>query len=243
MNTLQSEISNQGARILIVSDDLNNIKVIRKNLFARGYDVELALDNTEAIEMAENNEFALLIIILDFENPQIDSFDLCQQLSNRCRSPIIALSSEETETYKIKAFDYGIDDYMVMPFNLDEFLARVRSTIKRWARYKSSAAFNEKYIVINDLYINIESRNVTVRGKKVRLTPTEYEILLYMAKNKGKVISHKEMLKAIWGDAYGSEREYLRVYISQLRKKIEKDITHSEYIFTEPGIGYRFGNE
>lgn len=240
---MPSETPALESKILVVSDSLNNIKVLRRNLTARGYDVDLALDNLEALEMTKANTFALLIIILDFTNTQIDSLDLCQQLSHTCQTPIIALSSDDTESFKVKAFDYGIDDFLVLPFNLEEFFARVRSSIRRWMIYKEANVKDERIIIIKDLYINIETRNVTVRGNKIRLTPTEYEILLYMARNKGKVISHRELLKAIWGEAYGNEREYLRVYISQIRKKIEVDPSHSEYLVTEPGIGYRFTNE
>ncbi len=243
MNTMQSEVTTSEIKILVIGDSLSNIKVLRKNLSARGYEVELAFDAAEALEMAGHNDCALLIIMLDFTNNQVNGLGLCQELSNICQAPIIALSSDDTESFKVKAFDYGIDDFLVMPFNLEEFLARVRSTVRRWMKYKAANSQDERIIVIKDLYINIETRNVTVRGKKIRLTPTEYEILVYMARNKGKVISHRELLKAIWGDAYGKEREYLRVYISQLRKKVEIDVNHSEYLITEPGIGYRFGSD
>lgn len=243
MNTKPSEVPISESKILVISDNLSNIKVLRKNLSARGYEVELALDNAEALDMAASNTYALLIIILDFTNIQINGLELCEQLSHACQTPIIALSSDDSEAFKVKAFDYGIDDFLVLPFNLEEFLARVRSSIRRWTIYKASNVKDERIIVVHDLYINIETRNVTVHGKKVRLTPTEYEILLYMARNKGKVISHRELLKAIWGDAYGNEREYLRVYISQIRKKIDVDMTHLEYLITEPGIGYRFSTD
>lgn len=243
MNTKPSEVPISESKILVISDNLSNIKVLRKNLSARGYEVELALDNAEALDMAASNTYALLIIILDFTNSQINGLELCEQLSHACQTPIIALSSDDSEAFKVKAFDYGIDDFLVLPFNLEEFLARVRSSIRRWTIYKASNVKDERIIVVHDLYINIETRNVTVHGKKVRLTPTEYEILLYMARNKGKVISHRELLKAIWGDAYGNEREYLRVYISQIRKKIDVDMTHLEYLITEPGIGYRFSTD
>lgn len=227
----------------MIGDSLSNIKVLRKNLSARGYDVELAFDAAEALDMAGQNTYALMIILLDFTNSQVNGLELCQQMSNITQAQIIALSSDDTESFKVKAFDYGIDDFLVLPFNLEEFLARVRSSVRRWMKYTAANNQDERIIVIKDLYINLEIRNVTIRGKKIRLTPTEYEILVYMARNKGKVISHRELLKAIWGDAYGKEREYLRVYISQLRKKIEVDAMHAEYLITEPGIGYRFGNE
>ena len=242
MNEIRSDVITTEIKILVIGDSLSNIKVLRKNLSARGYDVELAFDTAEALDMAANNNYALMIILLDFTNIQINGLELCQQLSDKSQAQIIALSSDDTESFKVRAFDYGIDDFLVLPFNLEEFLARVRSSVRRWMKYKANNQ-DERIIVIHDLYINLETRNVTIRGKKIRLTPTEYEILVYMARNKGKVISHRELLKAIWGDAYGKEREYLRVYISQLRKKIEIDGTHAEYLITEPGIGYRFGNE
>lgn len=153
---------------------------------------------------------------------------------------MIVLSSIESDNTKIQALDFGADDYLVMPFSMEEFLARVRSALRRWMAYQGEKQDQEQMILRGDLLIQIDSRQLSVHGKSVKLTPKEYDVLLYLATRSGKVITHRELLRSIWGVEYGDEREYLRVFISQLRHKIEDNPLRPIYILTEPGIGYRF---
>jgi two-component system KDP operon response regulator KdpE len=153
---------------------------------------------------------------------------------------MIVLSAIGSEKNKIKALDLGADDYLVLPFSMEEFLARVRVVLRRWLRYKSGTVNEDQLILVQDLLINLDSREVILRGERVHLTPKEYDLLTYLAKKMGKVITHRELLKAVWGEIYGGEREYIRVFISQLRRKIEDDPVRPKYILTEPGVGYRF---
>ena len=156
---------------------------------------------------------------------------------------MIVLSTIGAEKLKIDAFDIGADDYLVMPFGMEEFLARVRASLRRWRLMKAGRTDENHLILSRDLLIDTDARQVRLRGENVKLTPREYDILIYLAQHAGKVISHRELLKAVWGNVYGEEREYLRVFISQLRRKIETDPLRPEYIVTEPGVGYRFMSE
>jgi two-component system KDP operon response regulator KdpE len=148
-----------------------------------------------------------------------------------------AIGSEKT---KIDALDMGADDYLVLPFGMEEFLARVRASLRRWSLMNTGQIDQDRLILSRDLLIDTEAHQVRLRGKTVKLTPREYDILVYLARHAGKVVSHRELLKAVWGNVYGEEREYLRVFISQLRRKIEDDPIRPTYILTEPGVGYRF---
>jgi two-component system, OmpR family, KDP operon response regulator KdpE len=153
---------------------------------------------------------------------------------------IIVLSAIGSETTKIDALDVGADDYLVLPFGMEEFLARVRASLRRWGLMNTGRIDRDRMILSRDLLIDTETRQVRLRGEIVKLTPREYDILVYLARHAGKVILHRELLKAVWGNEYGEEREYLRVFISQLRHKIEYDPMRPLYILTEPGVGYRF---
>lgn len=228
------------AKILLVGDDPNILRVLRRNLFGRGYDVYLALDDEETYSLIGRYSIDLLVLIIDFVSSDTDGLEMCGKLVEMTEAPMIVMSSDVSENKKIAAFDIGADDYLVMPFNMDEFLARVRNLIRRWQKYKTGITRNETIILAGELVINTESHQVQVRGETVKLTPTEYEILVYFAKRRGKVVPHRELLRAIWGAEYGDEKEYIRVYISQLRRKIETDPYKPVYILTEPGIGYRF---
>lgn len=230
-------------RILLIGDEPNILKTLRHNLAGRGYEVSLALDDIEACLMATTGSFDLYVLILDFNANNVDGLSICTSLRGLSQSPIIVLSSVGSEHVKIQALDLGADDYLVMPFSMEEFLARVRSALRRWFAYKAGNVSQANLILINDLLIDKDARQITIDGKNIRLTPTEYDILLYLAQRTGKVVTHRELLKAVWGVQYGDEREYLRVFISQIRKKIEIDPLRPRYILTEPGVGYRFMSE
>lgn len=228
--------------ILLIGDEPNILRTLRRNLTSRGYEVMIAFDDQEAYEMAAKIPPDLFVLNLDFTIIKIDGLAICANLRKISHSPIIILSSIGSETIKIQALDLGADDYLVMPTNMDEFLARVRSALRRWLEFKGGVAKLNHLIMFRELFIDTDTRQVTVRGKPVKFTHTEYDLMLYLVKQADKVITHRELLKAIWGNEYGDEREYLRVFISQLRQKIEQDPLSPTYILTEPGVGYRFSS-
>ncbi|HUV26625.1 MAG TPA: response regulator transcription factor [Anaerolineales bacterium] len=226
--------------ILLIGDEPNILRTLRRNLVSRGYEVLIALDDQEAAHILSNNDISLFVLNLHFETIEVDGLVILQEIREQNQAPIIVLSPIGTENLKIKAFDLGADDYLVLPFGMGEFLARTRSAIRRWSAQQAGLTDGNKVIVSGDLMIDIEARQVQVRGELIHLTPTEYDLLNYLAQNKGKVITHRELLQEIWGPEYGDEREYLRVFISQVRKKIEQDPVRPKFILTEPGVGYRF---
>ncbi|KAA3664538.1 MAG: DNA-binding response regulator [Chloroflexi bacterium] len=227
-------------KILLINDDPNILRTLRRNLVSRGYEVSIAFDGEETQLMISDTDFDLHILNLDFNTLDADGLAICRQVREASLAPIIVLSTVGSEKMKIDALDLGADDYLVMPFSMGEFLARVRSTLRRWAAYRVGKPQKLNLITSDDLLIDSDSRQVTVNGSEIHLTPTEYDLLYYLAKNEGKVITHRDLLQSVWGPEYGDEREYLRVFISQLRRKIEQDTIHPKHILTEPGVGYRF---
>jgi len=230
-------------KVLLIGDEPNILRTLRRNLVGRGYDVSIALDDRESYETTAQLNPDLFVLNLDFTVVKVDGLKICTRLRELSPSPIIVLSAIGSEKTKIRALDLGADDYLVMPFGMEEFLARVRVALRRWVTYKTGSQANDSLILSGDLLINSDARQVTMRGKPVHLTPTEYDILYYLAQRMGKVVGHRELLKAVWGDVYGDEREYLRVFISQLRRKIEDDPVRPVYLLTEPGVGYRFTSD
>ncbi len=228
------------AKIVLIGDEPNILRTLRRNLVGRGYEVSIAFDDQEALEMAARLNPDLFVLNLDFTTVNVNGLEICAQLRKISQCPIIVLSTVGSEQVKIQALDLGADDYLVMPFSMEEFMARTRSALRRWMVYKSGVAPQDHLLLFGDLLINTDARQVSVRGEAVKLTRTEYEILHYLAERAGKVVTHRELLRAIWGPEYGEEREYLRVFISQLRRKIEDDPLRPRYILTEPGVGYRF---
>jgi two-component system, OmpR family, KDP operon response regulator KdpE len=228
------------AKILLIGDEPNILRTLRRNLVGRGYQVDIAFDGQEACELAIPARPDLFVLNLDFTHSPVDGLEICAQLRRISQSPIIVLSAIDSHEIKIQALDLGADDYLVLPFVMEEFLARVRSALRRGTSFKPGSNSREDLILSRDLLIDTNARKVTLRGEAVKLTPHEYELLLYLAQRSGKVGTHRELLKAVWGNEYGDEREYLRVFISQVRRKIEDDPLHPVYILTEPGVGYRF---
>jgi len=226
--------------ILLIGDEPNILRILRRNLISRGYEVLIALDDQEADYVISKTDISLFVLNLDFETIQVDGLEIVQMIRNNSQAPIIVLSAVGSENLKIQAFDMGADDYLVMPFGMEEFLARVRSGLRRWSTQTNGKTSQSKVIISGNLLIDVEAREIKIRGEPVHLTPTEFDLLYYLAKNSGKVITHRELLKEIWGNEYGDEREYLRVFISQVRKKIENDQIRPKYILTVPGVGYRF---
>jgi two-component system KDP operon response regulator KdpE len=227
-------------KILLINDEPNILRTLRRNLVSRGYEVSIAFDSEETQSMILRTEFDLHILNLDFSTLDVDGLAICRQVREVSLAPIIVLSTVGSEKMKVDALDLGADDYLVMPFSMGEFLARVRSALRRWATYRSNKPKQVNLIASEDLLIDSDARQVTINGNEIHLTPTEYDLLYYLAKNEGKVITHRELLQSVWGPEYGDEREYLRVFVSQLRRKIEQDSLHPQHILTEPGVGYRF---
>jgi len=230
------------SRVLLIGDQPEILRTLRRNLSGRGYEVALALDDRDAAEVAPREEIDLYVILLDFTTLDVDGLTICKRIRTQSQAPIIVLSTIGAEQTKIRALDLGADDYLEMPFSMEEFLARVRSALRRWSAQKhtSNSAPDRRVITSGKLLIDCDSHQVLCDGDEVHLTPTEFRLLEYLARNQGKVISHRKILQEVWGAEYGDEREYLRVYISQLRHKIEGEPLNPEHILTEPGVGYRF---
>jgi two-component system KDP operon response regulator KdpE len=176
------------AKILLINDEPNILRTLRRNLTSRGYEVSIALDDEETLSMISRTEFDLHILNLDFNTLDVDGLAICRQVREVSLAPIIVLSAVGSEKMKIEALDLGADDYLVMPFSMGEFLARVRSALRRWATYQSGKPKKVNIIASDDLLIDMDSRRITVQGQEIHLTPTEYDLLEYLAKNEGKVI-------------------------------------------------------
>ena len=230
-------------KILLIGDEPNILRTLRRNLISRGYEVLIAFDDQEAVNLFSGTDISLYILNLDFETLEVDGLAIIQGIREKNQAPIIVLSSIGSEKIKIQALDFGADDYLVMPFPMGEFLARVRSALRRWSHQQIKPASEKKVIIAGDLVIDVDSRQVWRDGELVHLTPTEFDLLYYLARNQGKVLTHKELLQEVWGSEYRDEREYLRVFISQLRKKIKDDPVRPIYILTEPRYGYRFTHD
>jgi len=233
------------SKILLIGDEPNILRTLRRNLVSRGYEVSIALDDVETYEITNQIMPDLFVLNLNFTSVMIYGLDICAQLRKMSKSPMIVLSSIGEENLKIQALDFGADDFLVMPFSMEEFLARVRSALRRWAAFSGEGSHQgqETTIVHGDLVIYPSLRQVVLHGKPVRLTPIEFDMLYYLAQRNGKVVTHQELLRSVWGYEVGDKREYLRVFISQLRHKIEDDPLHPIHILTESGIGYRFGTD
>jgi two-component system KDP operon response regulator KdpE len=227
---------NDSSQILVVDDDPQLTRVLRTGLRSRGYEVRTAADGMTALQIFAESQPDL--VITDLAMPNMDGLELCRQLRATSQIPIIVLSAKGEEKTKIEALDLGADDFVTKPFGIDELFARVRAALRRsTAAVPNSAA---KVLEIGAFRADLESRLVTVAGREVHLTPKEFDLLIYFMKNAGKVLTHRNLLAAIWGGNYVDQNEYLRVFVGQLRKKVEPDGGKPRYIRTEPWVGYRF---
>ncbi len=227
---------NDRARILVVDDEPQLIRVLRTGLKSRGYDVRGASDGESGLESF--NEWHPDLVITDLAMPNVDGLEFCRRLRAISQVPIIVLSAKGEEKTKVEALDIGADDFVTKPFGIDELLARVRASLRR-ANAPPISETTQVTLDVGDFHVNLESREVKVRDKDVHLTPKEFDLLIYFIKHSGKVLTHRTLLAAIWGSNYVEQNEYLRVFIGNLRKKIELEAT-PRYIVTEPWIGYRF---
>jgi two-component system, OmpR family, KDP operon response regulator KdpE len=220
--------------ILVVDDEPQITRVLRTSLSAQGYDIRVANTGEMALEIMK--DWSPNLIITDLSMPAMDGVQLCRAVRAVSHVPILVLSVRDQERQKVEALDAGADDYVTKPFGMSELLARVRANLRRI----STESEPEAVIEIGDFRIDTAARKVTVRKHEVRLTPKEFELLVYLARRPGKVVNHRTLLAAIWGGQSTEQVEYLRVFVGQLRKKLEPDASSPRYIVTEPWVGYRF---
>jgi two-component system KDP operon response regulator KdpE len=222
-----------GARILVIEDEAQLRFALRRYLDQSGYSVRDAEDGGSGLFTFAG--FRPDVVLLDLMLPDMSGVEVCRSIRATSETPIIVLSALGEEKTKVQALDEGADDYLTKPFGMDELLARIRVAL----RHGSSKRGSHPVIEAGDLRIDIEHRQVTLEGRDVALTPTEYSLLKYLATNAGKVLTHPMILRAVWGAEY-QDTAVLRTYINQLRAKIEQDMAHPRFVMTEPRVGYRF---
>jgi two-component system, OmpR family, KDP operon response regulator KdpE len=221
-----------GLRVLVVDDERAIRRYLRAALNAQGYTVFDASNGQDALNAVVNDKPDL--VILDLGLPDLDGVEVTRRLREWTQLPIIILSVREQEEDKIAALDAGADDYLTKPFSSGELMARIRVAMRRSLQSSSEPVFES-----DGLKVDLARRKVTANGQEISLTPTEYELLRVLVQNAGRVITHRQLLKQVWGLAYEAEAHILRVNMSNLRRKIEPDPTRPHYILTEPGVGYR----
>jgi two-component system KDP operon response regulator KdpE len=231
---------NEKPRILVVDDEPQLTRVLRTGLKSRGYDVRVAADGLSGFETF--TDWHPDLVITDLAMPVMDGLELCRRVRAISQTPIIVLSAKGEEKTKVEALDIGADDYITKPFGIDELLARVRASLRRAATVLTREP-ESPVIKAGDFNVDLETRQVTVAGREVHLTPKEFDLLVYFVKHSGKVLTHRTLLAAIWGGNYVEQNEYLRVFVGNLRKKLEPNPSTPRYILTEPWIGYRFNPE
>jgi len=224
-------------RILVVDDEPQLTRVLRTGLKSRGYDVRAAADGLAGFEAF--TDWHPDLVITDLAMPNVDGLELTRRLRAISQVPIIVLSAKGEEKTKVEALDLGADDFVTKPFGIDELLARVRASLRR-SKAPTTNEAAQTILDAGDFHVDLESREVTVRGKPVHLTPKEFDLLVYFIRHSGKVLTHRTLLAALWGGNYVEQNEYLRVFVGNLRKKLEPEIATPRYILTEPWIGYRF---
>jgi len=222
------------SRVLVVDDEPQILRALRINLSARGYEVRVAADGRQALAQAA--EHPPDVVILDLGLPDLDGVEVIRGLRGWTSVPIIVLSGRSGSDDKVDALDAGADDYVTKPFGVDELLARVRAVSRR-----ASGEDDDPVVAVGDHLVDLAARRVT-RGdaEEVRLTPTEWHVLEILLRHPGKLISQKQLLTTVWGQAYTSEFHYLREYLARLRRKLEPDPARPRYLLTEPGMGYRY---
>jgi two-component system KDP operon response regulator KdpE len=226
----------KGINVLVVDDEKSLRDFIQRNLEIRGYKVKTAGNGLEALAIFKNEYIDL--VILDVMMPNMDGLETIKRIREKSTVPVIVLSALGEEQDKVRALNLGADDYLSKPFGVKELLARVKA-VQRRTQWGQSIK-NEERLVYNDISLDVDGHILEVRGKQIELTPTEFNLLVLMMRNIGKVLSHEMILQNVWGPEYGQESEYLRVYIGRLRQKIEIDPSNPIYIHTEHGIGYHF---
>jgi two-component system KDP operon response regulator KdpE len=221
-------------RILVADDESQLRRAVRRSLEGHGYAVREAEDGSSSLR--ELAAFKPDVVLLDLVMPDMSGVDVCRELRKASQVPVIVLSVVGEERRKVEALDAGADDYLTKPFGMDELLARIRVALRRGSADRAQASV----IKTGDLRIDLERRDVQLHGEPVHLTPTEYSLLKYLATNGGRVLTHPMILGAVWGPEYTSDVQLLRTFINQLRAKFGEDRDTPRYIYTDPGVGYRF---
>jgi two-component system KDP operon response regulator KdpE len=222
-------------RILVVDDEPQITRVLRTSLSSHGYDIRVANDGETALEIMK--DWTPDLVITDLSMPNMDGLELCRKLRVSSQVPIIVLSVRGEERTKVQALDAGADDYVTKPFGIEELLARARANLRRASALDGS---EPSLIEAGDFRIDLAAHKATVQRRDIHLTPKEFDLLVYLARHPGKVITHRTLLGAIWGGQSTEQVEYLRVFVGQLRKKLEPEASSPRYIVTEPWVGYRF---
>lgn len=225
-------------KILVVDDEPQIARVLKATLTAQGYSIRTASDGDDAVQAMKS--WTPDLVITDLRMPNLDGVELCRYLRAKSNIPIIVLSVKNEERIKIEALDAGADDYVTKPFSVNELLARVRAALRRIAAPQQPVL---DVIEVGDFRIDTQAHSVHLKGQEVRLTPKEFDVLTYLAQHPDKVVTHRALLAAVWGDNSTGQPEYLRVFIGHLRKKLEPDESSPRYIKTEPWVGYRFNPE
>jgi two-component system KDP operon response regulator KdpE len=222
-------------KILVVDDDPQIRRVMKATLVGHGYEVIEARTGEDALEVLPREMPSL--VLLDMNMPGMGGLETCRAIRAGSDVPVVILSVRNTEKDKVAALDAGADDYVTKPFGIEELLARIRAALRR---SPLPAEGGPQGFHAADLDIDFEARRVRANGKDVRLTPKEFDVLRYLVAHSGRPVTHRELLQAVWGPDYGDEPEYLRVFINQVRKKIEANPAKPKYVLTEPWVGYRF---
>ncbi|MGP3978896.1 response regulator [Streptomyces sp. 8N114] len=224
-------------RVLVVDDEPQIVRALVINLKARKYEVDAAHDGATALRMAADRHPDA--IVLDLGLPDMDGVDVIRGIRGWTRVPILVLSARQTSDEKVEALDAGADDYVTKPFGMDELLARLRAAVRR-AEPPAGVPDGAGVIETDTFTVDLAAKKVHRDGGDVRLTPTEWHLLEVLVRNPGRLVSQKQLLKEVWGPSYGTETNYLRVYMAQLRRKLETDPSHPRHFVTEAGMGYRF---
>ncbi|CAL9584436.1 response regulator [Streptomyces albus] len=224
-------------RVLVVDDEPQIVRALVINLKARKYEVDAAHDGATALRLAADRHPD--VVILDLGLPDMDGVDVIRGIRGWTRIPILVLSARQTSDEKVEALDAGADDYVTKPFGMDELLARLRAAVRR-AEPPTGMPDGAGVIETDTFTVDLAAKKVHRDGGDVRLTPTEWHLLEVLVRNPGRLVSQKQLLKEVWGPSYGTETNYLRVYMAQLRRKLEADPSHPRHFVTEAGMGYRF---
>ncbi|MEU4357282.1 response regulator [Streptomyces virginiae] len=224
-------------RVLVVDDEPQIVRALVINLKARTYEVDAAADGASALELAAARHPD--VVVLDLGLPDMDGVEVIRGLRGWTRVPILVLSARHSSDEKVEALDAGADDYVTKPFGMDELLARLRAAVRR-AEPSAGAGEGEVVVATEGFTVDLAAKKAVREGRDVRLTPTEWHLLEVLVRNGGKLVSQKHLLQEVWGPSYGTETNYLRVYMAQLRRKLEADPSHPRHFITEPGMGYRF---
>jgi two-component system, OmpR family, KDP operon response regulator KdpE len=221
------------SRVLVVDDEPQILRALGINLRARGYEVGLAPDGERALDVAARHHPD--VVVLDLGLPGIDGVDVIRGLRGWSQVPIVVLSVRDAEGDKVAALDAGADDYVTKPFGMDELLARLRAALRR-----TTPAEEEALVETEDFTIDLAAKKVRRDGEEVRLTPTEWNLVEVLVRNRGRLVAQTQLLQDVWGPQYHDETNYLRVFMAQVRRKLEPEPAHPRYFITEPGMGYRF---